>query len=227
MNKYKTSIVALALSVSVNQAHAAFAFSGLSGAGTVEDSTFFADKVFGYDFTVGVDPIQIDALGYFDQSGTGLDFAARLGIYPFDTDGPGGSTPSLLVDLSVAAAQVPDATDGSHSFFNIPAGLVLTPGARYRLVVTTGTNAGLSDHNTVPGPAVLPTGIDSAITIHTDGDFFSNAAGGSNLAYPTLELGPAGFDSPLGSLQFTVIPEPSSSCLLGLAALGLIGRRRR
>ncbi len=224
------ALIAGIAGLATGSASAAFAYTGVSSPDVVAgDSGFFVDDVFGYDFTVGADPIEVIALGYFSQSGGFLEAAAELGIYQ-DTDGLGGADPVLLTTTSVSLSRASDDRDGVHNYYNLTVPVVLNANETYRLVATTGNNGG--NHNTVPGSpsgGVLPdvATISSALTIDTSGDFNSNAGVGGSLVYPALELGPSGFDSPLTNLQFNVVPEPSGILLLALGSIGSIGRRRR
>ena len=219
------AVLGMSFAMSGNS-NGATAFSGITGTGTVAGSNFI-DSVFGYDFTVGSDPISLTAFGYYDADGGTLTVSTNFGIYE-DPDGPGGNSPILRVSLLVGSGRSADSTEaltnGNYSFFDLASAFQLSANTTYRLAATVsdGTNG-----NLVPGPSIAPTGTGTGITIDTSNDYVGNApAGTGNLAYPSIQLASPGFDSPLGNFKFAVVPEPSAA-LLGFLSLGCFLRRRR
>ena len=176
---------------------------------TLNDPTVFAadssQGTGGLFFTVGANPINVTAFGYFDYGANGLDVPHAVGI--FDT------AQNLLASVNIAT---PGATlDGAFQYVNLATPLTLQANTQYVLVGQDVANAVDPQNNS--GILSVAPGIASF-------DGYSYISNTTNLTYPTTPFAPP-YVGP--NLQFTVIPEPSAyAAILGVATLGLAAVRR-
>jgi len=167
------------------------------------------NNTLGFDFTVGVQPIQVTALGLWDFGLGGFGYAHEVGLW----NSSGVLLGSVLIPSGSAAP-----LDGQFRYQNLSAALTLFPGQRYVL----GAHFAAGDTTDL-------------LIVHYQGDqaIFDSAVIPGRIRYYEN----AGFTFPsndglIGSevgpnAIFTVIPEPSVPILLlGCAALVTVSRRK-
>jgi len=218
--KIYSSVAALSLLASSN-AFAAFAIGGLDAG--AETTTAADDSSLGYDITIGPTDLLLTAIGYYDPGGDGLESFAEAGLFEL---GIGGTNEGLVVSqaMDVAASFF----DGDYRYVTLASPVTLTANVSYRVAANTGSVGGGASHNTVPFTRT-PNTLAPDLVIDLDSTRI-----GSNPGTPVGELDfPSGFvsggapDIFLANLEYSVVPEPTSALLVGLAALGMGIRRRR
>lgn len=163
----------------------------------------FGNETTGTRFTVGVSPIQITHLGYWDGEKDGLIGTVEVGIYRV-------SDQSLL-----ASAVIPNGTAGTVQYdcqwAELGSPLTLSAGEQYMVAAFRGSTD--NAHKLVNIPQIT---VDSAVTVQ--GAYYYYDAGTLTLHYPTDT---EAYDGSVGAnFQFNAVPEPQS--MLGAAALGLM-----
>jgi Domain of unknown function (DUF4082)/PEP-CTERM motif len=160
----------------------------------------------GWGFTLP-QPIQVTALGMWDEDGDGLVESHDVGLWR--TDG------TLLSSTSVSNAS--PITQGSVSGlgrwrFTPVTPVTLQPGS----YIVAGVSGNDAFRTFVPNISLT-----SPLTNHDSGKF----ASGPFLQFPTQDEA-SDFSLFGANLLFTAVPEPSSFLLVGIAAAGLMSRGR-
>ena len=209
----KKKLIALATATALSigystQAAAAVALTFTGGTPTSD----FANRTFGYDFTVGAEDIVVSALGFWDQDSDGLFEDHQVGIWNSD-----GST--LLASTTIAAG-TGSVLDSGFRFENI-ANLTLSAGTNYLIGAFNGTTG--NDQVTRFATATA----DPAITLGStrfdlafDGSF-SAPIGSQGVGFDDGYFGP--------NFQLAAVPEPATWAfmILGFGAIGGAMRRQK
>jgi len=209
------------------------------------------DNTFGIDFNVNATAVNVTQLGVFDNAGDGVlltDSPTQpIVIQVWDRD-----TGIALASASFAGGtgNGTQATVGAGKVFFKPltVPLTLTAGGHYYISEDfAGTekfgnvgNAGYVNPTTNDGGGLISfVGKGRASNGHNIMFNGSDAASGGTSAAPappatSATSGPGGFldGGPAArytgpNFQFAAVPEPASAGLLGVAAVGLLARRRR
>ena len=153
------------------------------------------------------------SLGYYDEGGDGFLTGHTVGI--FDTTG-------LLLASTFLHAGTDGILDGNFRFQTINP-ITLSPGHAYVMAATTNGNldpwAYGNESNTLSGFIV-----DPAITIASDAATFLYQSD-NLLRFPTDAFGYTIYAGP--NIQGNVIPEPTTTLLIGIPLLCLIIQRQR
>lgn len=162
----------------------------------------------GIVFEVATDIIVTD-LGFQDADSDGLAVSHQVGLWEND-----GAAQSLLASTTIQAGTA-STLDADYRYESV-APITLTAGTRYFLGASVDGNDAWSDGGFSAAFEIASESLneESAFTTTPFGN--ATGLGGGD----TLRWGPA-------NLQFTVVPEPSSTLLLGVAGAGLLIRRRR
>ena len=160
----------------------------------------------GYNFTIGQQPYTVNALGVWDESGTGLSTSHTVGIWDV-------TSRSLLASAVVS----PNGSTDLNGFWYVPVvPLTLQAGVTYRL----GAQYADADFDSARGNAT-----SVAVDHGTLGDaFLSNGAG---FEFPDVNVAGAnaGFFGP--NAAFVAVPEPVSvSVVSGCLLLAFAWLRR-
>lgn len=164
-------------------------------------------------FTVGfqfraTSDIRVTALGAFDYLGDGLATTHQVGLW-----GAEGGAP-------LAVALVPAGADGvllGQFRYVAIAGMTLSAGADY--IVAASEFYG--EINDIYAGAVPVSFFSMDPVLSFQG--FRGAGQAAGLNFPTLQFEPLSPTTFGGSFQFEVVPEPSTTMLLGGGLLALIG----
>jgi len=167
-----------------------------------------ANQNVGFQFDV-LSSFTVTGLGWYDEGQDGLSVRHEVGIW----DPQGNLLASLILGAGTA-----EALDGQYRMAAISP-IVLAPGSGY---IMGGLNSTASTDRLA---------FDVGMTVQAPINFvdatFSNIT--SNLERPTVfSAATTGFFGPMFSFQAaTQVPEPGSLLLVSLAALALLGTRRR
>ena len=169
----------------------------------------------GTSFTVGASPISITSLGYFDQTGAGLNFNHQVGIYSLSQ--------ALLGSVNVASGTETTYHDGTR-WMTLGVPINLDPNTQYLLAFTM-TSVG--DPSNVAAPGAVT--INPAFALSGNGYTY---AWGGTLAFPATEAvdglyafgGNMMADVPEPSPMMEV-PEPSQAVAIGIMLLTFTGYR--
>ncbi len=159
----------------------------------------------GFEFQVGAVPIEIVALGFYQQLNQAWQHDHHVGIFDL--------AQNLLVDTWVTSGST---LDGYFRYENVPS-TILSANTSYRIAGTTGSD------NYTWDPVNFQ--VDPAISFTTDVYVLSNT-----LAYPVNVVGAIyGIFGPNFKLKPTnEVPEPGALALLvGMGAGGALFLRRR
>lgn len=159
----------------------------------------------GFEFQVGAVPIEIVALGLYQQQNVPWQYNHHVGIFDL--------AQNLLVDAWVTSSST---LDGYFRYENVPS-TILSANTTYRIAGTTGSD------NCTWDPVNFQ--VNPAITFTKDVYVLSNT-----LAFPTESVsGLYGFFGPNFKLKLTnEVPEPGALALLvGMGVGGAIFLRRR
>jgi uncharacterized protein DUF4082/PEP-CTERM motif-containing protein len=199
-------VLALALFAGINAMADTMAFSVpcpstcISGpAGTSGDPVNLAIA-----FTVGGSNISVDALGFYDT--TGSTETETVGLYD--------SSKTLLTSLVVTGSAT------GYVFGNLATPVMLTAGDNYVVNDFTGENGWLYSNPKVPVAASQISVSGTPVLYLYDSSF----------AYPTQKSPEFGYYGPnfeIAGATSPAVPEPSSVFLLGGCLLGVIAFRRK
>lgn len=168
------------------------------------------NDTFGYEFTVGSQNLNVNALGVWDSSfGVGLNDSHEVGLW----DEFGG----LLTSVTVPAGNT--ATLSPSGFWYVPISLPVTLSANTTYIL------GAKYPFSAPG---IDTGIIHA-TITTDPEVtFGTARRGNTLTFTfpdnVVSVWDDGYFGP--NMDYTVVPEPTAITMMGLGLLAFTLRRR-
>jgi hypothetical protein len=157
----------------------------------------------GVAFTPGVD-ILVSSLGYYDQDGDGLPGNFEVGVYEFSSQ--------TLVAPSVSISSSSTLAADNFRYEPVPT-ITLNAGQQYLVAGFAPVSANYA--------AALSSGLTVDPDFTYDGYFYDL---GGALSFPTTSDPTLYFGGP--NLQFSSIPEPSATILIGLGALSLVTRRR-
>ena len=205
-----TAGTALLLAASL-QSNAAIVYGIPAGTAGTQDY----DGALGNDFDVlNPDGIVVTRLGVFDDLSDGLNSTITVGIFD--------RTTATLVGSAISLNGNDGSLEDGTRFVALVSPLTLPAGFQGS-IVAQGYNS--SERNGNAGTGSTPGTTD-------DGGGAISFVGGSRFgpggvfAYPTsVDAGPANRYH-AGNFDFNVVPEPSASALFGLAAIGLLRRRR-
>jgi hypothetical protein len=155
-------------------------------------------------FTVGGSNISVDALGFYDT--TGSTETETVGLYD--------SSKTLLTSLVVTGSAT------GYVFGSLATPVTLTAGDKYVVNDFTGENGWLYSNGHVPVTA-------SQISVTGTPAFYVY---GSSFAYPTQPGPENGYYGPnfeIAGATSPAVPEPSSVFLLGGCLLGVVAFRRK
>ncbi len=177
--------------------------------------------VTGYEFTPSVD-VLVSSLGWNDLNNTdpnggpdGFQAPHQVGIYR-------SSDQALLASVTLPAGTAAPLSDGSFRYGGI-APLLLTAGTTY---VLAGTTNGWVNGTSVLEPTqtrILGTSAFINPLFTTGSQLIGLSSNPTGLEFPSFVL--AGGSNVIafgGNLQFGVVPEPSSYCLMGLGVAGAL-----
>jgi len=172
-----------------------------------EISNLIDHRTTGWAFSIA-QPIQVDALGWYDHDADGLSVSHEIGLWD---DGAQTLLASTSVPSGASATLI-----NSFRYIRLTSPLTLFPGTYV-----------------MGGVAVAPpdTVVDAAVAITAPGITYLGNRGAEPFSLTLLFPGQTypgqenGFFGP--NFTFTVVPEPSSCALLALAAAALAIRRYR
>ena len=175
---------------------------------------------FGTRFTIGADPLSVTKLGYIDQMnvvggshGDGLQDAHRVGI--FDLSG----TELTSAEAPVVAAGTAAPLDGLNwRWVTLATPIALAANTTYVMAGDTGTTGEVYRYGWLSSSAQWGAGLTPSPRVQT--------GVGVGWAYPSTGLTPNEVWVS-ANMEYDVIPEPATMCLLGIGGLGLLLRKRR
>ncbi len=201
----KIALSAAAIALGAFSAHAgtaALGFDQTTGS-TLNNPPF----TLGWDFrTTG--SLQVDALGFFDDSLNGLADSHEVGLW--------NSSGTLLASATVAAGTV-DPLTAQFRYVNI-APVTLAAGQTYYIGALF-----LDGNDNVVFPGTGGTVTTNPLIVYGQSTYADSS---STLTDPTIEFGQNGFFGP--NFLLSAVPEPASWALmiLGFGMIGAAVRRR-
>lgn len=195
-------VVSICSSVHVARADLALDFTGGG------PNTFTTSATVGWQFSAS-SPLNVTALGFWDQGSNGLVNAHDVGIW--------NSSGTLLASTTITSASTPVASTSSAGdwLFNNITPVTLAPG--------TYTIGALLPVNTDPDLQIF-----SATASTSDGVTWLNAADIASLSLSEPGADPRFADGVFGpNLEVTPAPEPSTWSLLALGIAAILGATRR
>ena len=160
------------------------------------------DWTLGYQFTVGDDPLEVTALGYFDLDQNGFASDHEVGIWK--TDG------TLVTSAIVGSG---DTLDGWFRYADV-ASAMLDANTTYKVAGTTGAD----DYSWENPGFVVGPGLTYETDVFKSGGFgFPDSSEGRG-------IGNSGIFG--GNFAYRVVPEPGTLGLLTIGLAGIAARRR-
>jgi hypothetical protein len=188
----------------------------VANAGTGIDVASALDATFGYRFTVGNNPIQITALGMFDDNQDGFTYTHQIALWQ--------ATPTATNLLASVTVPAESPAQGQFYYVSLLSPVSLEANTTYALGVTYAAGPGTDRIRQASG---ANRAIFSSDFTGTPASFLrvDNPAG-----TPTYPIGGYSFgsDTYIGAnAQYNVVPEPSVVVLLLGGGLLLLWRLRR
>lgn len=181
---------------------------------SVSGTTFYGmtNLTFGYEFTVGSQPISVNSLGVWDpSSGVGLNYSHDVGLW--DSSGTW-----LLASVTIPSGNSATLSSSGFWYEPISGSVILSANATYVLGATYPLYAPDMDPGIIWGTAMT----SSEVTFGTAR--FAPAM--LTLTFPatTASYMDDGYFGP--NMDYTVVPEPTTCAILGLGMLALAWFRR-
>ena len=194
------------------------------------------DTLFGMDFQVNSQPIQVTQLGVFDNNADGVLNTDNNGTQPIVVSLWDVNTGTQLASLNFGAGtgNGTDTNVGAGKVFFKPLSTPVTLAAGDTYYIGEDYSGAEQFFNSNGNTATAPTPDSSGLITFVGGGRASNVHGllftGSNSATTTsngfIDGGPpARYAGP--NFAFTTVPEPASVGVMGVVACGLLARRRR
>lgn len=182
------------------------------------------NRMMGWQFTVGADPLVVTELGYQDFGLNGLLASHQVGIWRLSDQ--------VLIDSAVVPSGTSGTLDGFFRYAPLASPPTLTSGTTY---VISGFDNGYDpsvwdvEISGYPNMDVTGFSVDPAITIGAAGTAHGPFQG--SFGFPTILGVPDARAALMGpNLKFAAVPEPSTFVIfmsLGLIGLTCYGRRRK
>jgi hypothetical protein len=169
-----------------------------------------ADLSVGYQFTVGSNNLTVTALGYFDDSGDGLQQSHDVGLY--------SSTGATLGTVTVASGTTDPVVD-DFRYADLGAPITLFANTTYYIAGETGTAVDIWADSSLGATITKSSDANTYIEYYDISSTLDFPSTINNGGHDSVYFGP--------NFEYTVVPEPACLGLLGVGAMSMLLRRQK